>query len=130
MDFGKFTIEVPAAWKKKKLWIEDSYVGGIVMESGDMAEFDLGWYSNNLEDLDSALHDIEWKFIDGRKAKVVTARGLNGYTGIYIDSLWNRGTYGEYSLVDGFQMGASDLDLENKERLKAALTTLKFYRDR
>ncbi len=87
MDFDKFTIEVPKAWKKKKLWIDDSYVGRIVMESGDMAVFDLGLYSNDLEDIDSAMHDIEWRFIDGLRAKFVTARGLNGYTGICIDSL-------------------------------------------
>jgi hypothetical protein len=129
MDFGKFTIEVPVAWKKKKLWIDDSYVGGIVMESGDMAVFDLGLYSNDLEDIDSLTHDVEWKLMDGRNAKFVIAKGASGYTGIYIDSLWTRGTFGEYSMIEGFQMGASDLSAEDKQRLKSALMTLKFYGD-
>lgn len=129
MNFGKFTIEVPGAWKKKKLLGEDSYVGGIVMESGKMAVFDLGYYSNDLEDIDSMAHEIEWKFIDGRRAKLVTPKGLNGYTGIYIDSLWIGGYFGDDPVVVGFQMGASDLSQEEKEQLRATFITLKF-RDR
>lgn len=48
LDFGLFTIETPASWKKIKQTGIDSYVGRIAIDNSDTLDFDLGWYSNTL----------------------------------------------------------------------------------
>jgi hypothetical protein len=48
LDFGAFTIETPAAWKKVERQGIDSYVGEIAIDEKDTLSFDLGWYSNKL----------------------------------------------------------------------------------
>lgn len=48
LDFGQFTIEVPATWSKVKLRGIDSFAGLIAIDETDTLNFDLGWYSNSL----------------------------------------------------------------------------------
>ncbi|MCA5003614.1 hypothetical protein [Sphingobacterium bovistauri] len=50
LDFGDFTIEVPKTWKIIKQQSIDSYVGTIAIDERDTIYFDLGWYSNNLDE--------------------------------------------------------------------------------
>ena len=50
LDFGSFTIEVPSTWNKAKQQGIDSYVGQIALDESDTVSFDLGWYSNSLEE--------------------------------------------------------------------------------
>jgi len=50
LDFGQFEIDVPTTWDKVEQQGIDSYVGQIAIDDTDTLEFDLGWYSNDLED--------------------------------------------------------------------------------
>jgi hypothetical protein len=50
LDFGEFTIDVPATWQQVKATGIDSYVGLMTLDNGDTVSFDLGWYSNSLEE--------------------------------------------------------------------------------
>lgn len=67
---------------------------------------------------------VTWDTIDGRKAKVLSPiKAGIGTTGIYIDSLWERG-----SDVDKFNLYGSNLKTQNQKALLAAFKTLKFHR--
>jgi hypothetical protein len=50
LDFGEFTIIVPSDWMPVKEKGIDSFVGRIALTDGDTISFDLGWYSNSLEE--------------------------------------------------------------------------------
>jgi hypothetical protein len=50
LDFGQFTITVPATWDPIKVRGIDSYVGLIALGEEDTINFDLGWYSNALDE--------------------------------------------------------------------------------
>ncbi|SHH65276.1 hypothetical protein SAMN04488109_4843 [Chryseolinea serpens] len=50
LDFGQFTITVPATWDPVKVRGIDSYVGLIALGEEDTINFDLGWYSNALDE--------------------------------------------------------------------------------
>ncbi|MEQ8240753.1 MAG: hypothetical protein RIA69_16155 [Cyclobacteriaceae bacterium] len=50
LDFIQFTIEVPNNWDKVKQRGIDSFVGQIAIDETDTVHFDLGWYSNDLEE--------------------------------------------------------------------------------
>ena len=50
LDFGEFKINVPATWQQVKANGIDSYVGLMILDKGDTVSFDLGWYSNSLEE--------------------------------------------------------------------------------
>ena len=69
-------------------------------------------------------NNVAWDTIDGRKSKIVYPRisGV-GTTGIYIDSLWKRG-----SAVDRFNLYAQNLKPANEKLFFQALKTLKFKR--
>jgi hypothetical protein len=130
IDFKKFTIEAPSTWHKFKLWIEDSYVGGIKLDSGDEITFDLGLYSNSLGDIDSLTHNFEIITIDGRMAKLVTPRNSgHGTVAVYIDSLWVKANFGDYYMVDRFVIVGNDLRPENEKKLISAFRTIKFKKD-
>jgi hypothetical protein len=130
LDFKNFSLETPSSWDKFKLWIEDSDVGGIKLDKGDEVTFDLGLYSNSLDDIDSLTHNFEWIVIDGRKTKLVTPKHSgHGTVAIYIDSLRTKADFGEYSMVDSFVMGGDDLEPENEKMLVNAFKTLKFKKD-
>jgi hypothetical protein len=57
LDFGKFTIETPTSWSKIEKNGIDSYVGAIVIDSTDTLSFDLGWYSNRLNESEPTFFD-------------------------------------------------------------------------
>ncbi len=50
LDFGHFTINVPKAWEQVESRGFDSYVGGIKIDTDKVVSFDLGWYSNALNE--------------------------------------------------------------------------------
>ena len=50
LDFGEFKIDVPLTWQQVKAKGIDSYVGLMILDNGDTISFDLGWYSNPLEE--------------------------------------------------------------------------------
>lgn len=57
MDFGSFTIETPKSWTAIKERGVDSYVGSIAIDNKDTLSFDLGWYSNRLNEYDPTILD-------------------------------------------------------------------------
>ena len=59
LDFGHFTMDVPASWEPIKDRGIDSAVGRIVIGDGDTLYFDLGWYSNSLKEV------VEFKIENG-----------------------------------------------------------------
>jgi hypothetical protein len=130
IDFKKFSLETPSTWDKFKLWIEDSYVGGIKLDSGDEVTFDLGLYSNRLDDIDSLTHNFKWILIDGRVTKLVTPKHSgHGTVAIYIDSLWTKADFGDYYMIDKFVMGGDNLKPENEKKLIEVFKTIKFKKD-
>jgi hypothetical protein len=50
LDFGRFQIDVPGTWQQVKAKGIDSYAGLMILDDGDTVSFDLGWYSNSLEE--------------------------------------------------------------------------------
>ncbi|MBX2897926.1 MAG: hypothetical protein KF763_20960 [Cyclobacteriaceae bacterium] len=50
LDFGEFKIDVPSTWQPVRAKGIDSYVGLMTLDHGDTVSFDLGWYSNPLEE--------------------------------------------------------------------------------
>lgn len=67
-------------------------------------------------------NNVSWDTIDGRKAKIVYPRQSGiGTTGIYIDSLWVKG-----SDIDRFNLYGENLKPENEKKVLQALRTLKF----
>lgn len=50
MDFDAFSIETPLTWKKVNRKGIDSYVGAIAIDSIDTLKFDMGSYSNTLNE--------------------------------------------------------------------------------
>ena len=57
LDFGSFTIETPNGWTKIKAQGVDSYVGQIAIDNSDTVHFDLGWYSNKLNEYEPTIFD-------------------------------------------------------------------------
>jgi len=57
LDFGAFTINTPASWEQIKERGADSYVGRIALDKKDTLDFDLGWYSDKLEETDPVILD-------------------------------------------------------------------------
>lgn len=50
LDLGQFSISVPSTWQPVRQEGIDSFVGQIALTDGDTIFFDLGWYSNPLEE--------------------------------------------------------------------------------
>ncbi|MBF9254390.1 hypothetical protein I2I11_13880 [Pontibacter sp. 172403-2] len=50
MDFGPFSIDLPAEWRVHEVQGIDSYVREIITGDGDTIYFDYGYYSNSLEE--------------------------------------------------------------------------------
>lgn len=159
LDAGSFTIEVPNNWEILKEKGIDSFVGKISIDETDTVSFDLGWYSNSLDeekpyylendrvfllndrkskpnsllyeyygrtdttDLEKFLKNkVSFETIDNKKAKIISPKKAGyGTTGIFIDSLWVKG-----SGVDRFQLNGKDLKPENEKKLLNAIRTIKF----
>lgn len=68
--------------------------------------------------------NVSWDTIDHRCAKIVFPRiSGNGLTGVYIDSLWLRG-----SSKIRFNLAGADLKVQNEKDLLNAVKTLRFYK--
>lgn len=86
LNFEYFTINVPKAWEQIKLRGEDSYVGEIKIDSNKVVYFDLGWYSNSLnEDDDREDYMIESGNIYLRDTPKVV-KGKQTYNYKYLDT--------------------------------------------
>ncbi|WP_153796271.1 hypothetical protein [Foetidibacter luteolus] len=57
LDFGSFSIVTPNGWTKIKAQGVDSYVGRIAIDNIDTLHFDLGWYSNKLNEYEPTILD-------------------------------------------------------------------------
>ena len=156
LDFGTFTIETPKGWKKIHQRSIDSQVGCIAIDTKDTLYFDLGWYSNDLNEfgeididgkkfyIDPSVNghhariydssakeeliksDVSWTKIDNLNAKILSPiKSGIGTTGIYIDSLWERGAD-----VDKFNLYGRNLSPKNERDALAAFKTLKFRREK
>jgi len=152
LDFGRFKIDVPGTWQQVKAKGIDSYVGLMILDEGDTVSFDLGWYSNSLEDesvyvenddvylVDNESHpdfygkvdtvDIEkfkknkikWTTIDGKRAKIVQPK----QTGKGMTGVYFDSLWTKGSGTDRFQMNGKNLTADNQRRLLEAFETLKF----
>ena len=60
LDFEYFTIDVPVTWQQVKTSGIDSFVGHLTLDKGDTIMFDLGWYSNPLDE------EYKFKIEDGK----------------------------------------------------------------
>ena len=68
--------------------------------------------------------NVSWDTIDNRRAKIVFPRiSGNGLTGVYIDSLWQRG-----SSKTRFNLTGANLKVQNEKDLLNAIKTLRFYK--
>jgi len=124
LDFGSFTIEAPNNWTKVKVQGIDSYVGRIAIGNTDTLEFDLGPYSNSLNENDD--DQVSWAIIDGRKSKIVKqSKSGVGITGIYIDSLWKN----DWDVIR-FNLYGMNLHPDNQRLLLKTIQTLKFFNKR
>jgi hypothetical protein len=152
LDFRAFTIQVPPTWKQVKVDGIDSYVGLIALDKGDTASFDLGWYSNSLEDESIFINgsdvnlvdekgnlkfygkvdtvDIEklkkdtsrWTTIDGKRAKIVQPK----QTGIGLTGIYFDSLWTKGSGTDRLQINGRNLQPDNERQLLQAFGTLKF----
>ena len=57
LDFGSFSILAPNGWTKIEAQGVDSYVGRIAIDNTDTLHFDLGWYSNKLNEGEPTILD-------------------------------------------------------------------------
>jgi hypothetical protein len=80
LNFGSFSIETPNGWTKIKEQGVDSYVGRIAIDNSDTLGFDLGWYSNKLNEDDPTIWDssmigsIDTSLVDTREIIFVKNR--------------------------------------------------------
>jgi hypothetical protein len=118
LDVERFTIIVPSTWTLEDVQGYDSFVRQIKINEQEMISIDVGWYSSNLN-VDNLTHDILFKRIDNRDAKIVQPKAFQlGTTGVYFDSLDIQKTK--------FQMSGIDLSHRNQRLFLSAIETLKF----
>jgi hypothetical protein len=118
LDVERFTIIVPSTWTLEDVQGYDSFVRQIKINEQEMISIDVGWYSSNLN-VDNLTHDILFKRIDNRDAKIVQPKAFQlGTTGVYFDSLDIQKTK--------FQMSGIDLSHRNQRLFLTAIETLKF----
>jgi hypothetical protein len=58
LNYGSFSIEVPKEWKAEEVQPEDSFFGNINTGHNRFVTFDLGSYSNTLDELESGDYQI------------------------------------------------------------------------
>jgi hypothetical protein len=118
LDVERFTIIVPSTWTLEDVQGYDSFVRQIKINEQEKISIDVGWYSSNLN-VDNLTHDILFKRIDNRDAKIVQPKAFQlGTTGVYFDSLDIQKTK--------FQMSGIDLSHRNQRLFLSAIETLKF----
>ncbi len=118
LDVERFTIKIPSTWTLEEVQGYDSFVRQIKINEQEKIGIDIGWYSSNLN-VDNSAHDIGFKIIDNRDAKIVKPKNFQrGTTGVYFDSLDIQKTK--------FQMSGIDLSAGNQQLFLTAIETLKF----
>jgi len=118
LELESFTIELPSNWTFNEVQGYDSYVRQIKTSDNQIINMDLGWYSSDLP-VDDQTHNITFKLIDNKEAKIVHPRNFrNGTTGVYFDNLDNQGTK--------LQISGIDLSESNQLLFLNAIETIKF----
>lgn len=113
-----FTMELPSNWTFNEVQGYDSHVRQIKSSDNQIIDMDLGWYSSDLP-VDDQTHDITFKLIDNKEAKIVQPRDFrNGTTGVYFGNLDDQGTK--------LQMSGIDLSESNQLLFLNAIETIKF----
>lgn len=119
LDVEKFIIDIPITWTYNQQQGYDSFIGQFKINEKEVANFDLGWYSNTLN-VDNSTHHIINRIIDGKRAKIVKSKTFQrGTTGVYFDSL-------ETTKTIKFQLSGIDLSEDNQQLLLKSIETLKF----
>lgn len=70
VDFGEFTLTLPAKWEKFKVRGIDSQVGGITNYT-DSVYYDYGWYSSGFDFEDASVHNYSQDVVDNRNALII-----------------------------------------------------------
>ncbi len=101
-DFGEFIIKLPSSWEVNDIQGIDSYVKQIITASGDTLHFDLGYYSNKLEEPKPML-------IPKSEKKLLIREGIDIDDFIFLDSI-DQKSYLDYliqerqdTVIDGFK---------------------------
>ena len=118
LNFGDFEMTVPKNWKKINLKGIDSQVGAVKLDKNEKIFYDYGYYSNKLKDLEKD-NSVEFKIIDGKKAKIIHGY----YTGIYFDSIK---FIKSDSMNMKLQFSTKNLSKINQKKILTAFETLKF----
>jgi hypothetical protein len=122
------TLSFDLGWYSNRLYEYDP----IIFDSSMMANIDTSMtdtneiiFVKNRTQVDPDKYrknNVLWDTIDGRKAKIVYPRQTGiGTTGIYIDSLWVKG-----SDIDRFNLYGKNLKPENERKVVNVIRTLKF----
>ena len=159
LDFGSFSIVTPNGWTKIKAQGADSYVGRIAIDNTDTIDFDLGWYSNTLTELEpqiiersmlrnmDVLDTSQFIIVNSRKGVDPDKYKKNNISWDTIDGrkakiIFPRqsgiGTTGIFidslwqsgSDVDRFNLYGDNLKPVNEKQFLQALKTLKFHKTR
>ena len=118
IDVGPFKIDIPEGWQSVTAQGYDSYVASFLTSAGETISFDLGMYSSSLN-VDNSTHDINFKTIDNKNAKIVVPKTSGqGTTGVFFESIDGNGSR--------FQMSGSNLSVTTQMQFLAAIETLKF----
>ena len=84
LDFGHFTMEVPANWKSFSSQGYDSKTGGIT-NGQDKLTYDYGWYAYDFKNETAATHTRTSITIDGKPALLVRPiEKSKGVIGIFV----------------------------------------------
>ncbi|UII24248.1 hypothetical protein [Fulvivirga ligni] len=113
-----FSIELPSNWEFSELQGYDSYVGEFKISNSQTIGMDLGLYSYDLP-VDEQTHDISYKLIDSREAKIVHPKNFeDGTTGVYFADLDGQGTR--------LELSGSNLSESNQRLFLKAIETIEF----
>lgn len=153
MDFGAFTIQAPAHWTKIVAQGVDSYVGAIALDSTDTLSFDLGWYSDDLEEYQEVIapdgriyfissYDTAYNptlFDSANRHRVIQSRinwdSIDGRKakllspirpGAGITGIYIDSLWNSGPYHDRFNLYGKDLKPSNQEAVLQSLRTLKF----
>lgn len=104
LDFNRFTIEIPKNWKKiENLRGIDSYVGGFVTEDGDSITFDLGIYSNSLQDDGPGIMERSvWESIKDSRSDIDSSNFIIIEDSVWVDTDIYRKRNIKWDTIDGY----------------------------
>lgn len=114
LDFGSFTMDVPANWESFTKQGYDSKVGG-VKNKKNVLKYDYGWFSYDFKNETAATHIRAITKIDGKTALIVEPKEKGkGILGVYIE-------------VDSqTRLSISGRDIENTSTVKQIFASINF----